>query len=168
MTGEASAPRLVVMGPSGSGKSVIGSALAAALGLPFIDGDDLHPAANVAKMASGHALTDLDREPWLDAVAEALCGPGGGAVVACSALAHRYRDRIRRGCAAARFVELRVPRDELEHRMENRTHFMPPALLDSQLAVWEGLAPDEPGVSVVNEGAVTAVVDRIVAALGGN
>ncbi|WP_292874198.1 gluconokinase [Microbacterium sp.] len=153
--------RLIVMGPSGAGKSVIGAALAARLGVPFVDGDDLHPPANVAKMTAGHPLTDDDRMPWLDAVAAQACAPAGGAVLACSALARRYRDRILRGCASARFVELRVPRGELEHRMTTREHFMPPALLDSQLALWEELEPDEPGVSVVNEGSVEAVVDRI-------
>lgn len=158
-------PRLVVMGPSGAGKSVVGAALAAELGVVFIDGDDLHPARNVAKMASGHPLTDDDRMPWLDVVAQRLAEPVGGAVVACSALARRYRDRILQGCRDARFVELRVPRDELEHRMQTRAHFMPPALLDSQLATWEALAPDEPGVRVVNEGDVGVVVARILAEL---
>lgn len=159
-------PRLVVMGPSGAGKSAVGEALAAALRVPFVDADDLHPAANVAKMSSGTPLTDEDRMPWLDAVARRLAAADGGGVVACSALARRYRDRILRACPDARFVELQVPRGELERRMRRREHFMPPALLDSQLATWEGLADDEPGASIENAGDVDAVAGAIVRALG--
>jgi gluconokinase len=157
--------RLVVIGPSGSGKSRIGAALAAGLGLAFVDADDLHPPANVAKMAAGHPLTDADRAPWLDAVAAALCAPPDGAVVACSALARRYRDRIREGCRDARFVELDVPRGELERRMTHREHFMPATLLGSQLSAWEPLEADESGVAVVNTGepadVVRAIEDRL-------
>ena len=154
------------MGPSGSGKSVIGSMLAGRLGLAFVDADDLHPAENVAKMSAGTPLTDTDRAPWLDIVAARLAGADDGLVVACSALARRYRDRIAAGAPAVRFVELRVTREELARRMAAREHFMPPALLDSQLATWEPLESDEPGAGIENTGTIDDVVARAHAALG--
>jgi len=157
--------RVVVMGPSGAGKTAVGAALAVDLAVVFVDADDLHPAANVAKMASGHPLDDADRWPWLDVVGETLADLPGGGVIACSALARRYRDRIRAAAPDAVFVELSVDRDELARRMTTREHFMPTVLLDSQLAAWEPLAPDEPGVSVVNTGSVIEVAARARAAL---
>lgn len=156
--------RIVVMGPSGSGKTVIGKALAERLEVPFADADDLHPPANVAKMASGHPLDDSDRGPWLDAVGAAL-GAASALVVACSALARRYRDRIRAHAPDAVFVELAVSRAELAQRMRERAHFMPPQLLDSQFAAWEPLAADERGVRVSNEEEPGTVVTRITQAL---
>ena len=125
--------RIVVMGPSGSGKSLVGASLAAALRADFVDGDDLHSRANVAKMASGRPLDDADREPWLDAVAATLRRPA--VVVACSALRRAYRDRIRTKTAGVVFVELVVPQADLRKRMSRRDHFMPSSLLDSQLAL---------------------------------
>jgi gluconokinase len=157
--------RIVVMGPSGSGKSVVGAVLAERLGVVFIDADDLHPAANVEKMAAGVPLDDADRAPWLDAVAAALRSPDGGAVIACSALARRYRDRIRAGAPEAVFVELRVSSEELERRMKSREHFMPTALLVSQLQTLEHLDDDEPGVVVDNDRSPADVVTATVAAL---
>jgi len=146
------------MGPSGSGKSVVGAALAIRLGLPFIDADDLHPRENVAKMAAGTPLDDGDRMPWLDVVG-AVLRDAGGAVVACSALARRYRDRIRAAASDAVFVELRVPAGELTRRMTTREHFMPAGLLVSQLQTLEHLAADEAGVVVANDRALTEVVE---------
>jgi gluconokinase len=165
--GPASAMRIVVMGPSGSGKSVVGLALAQRLGLPFVDADDLHPTANVAKMAAGVALDDGDRMPWLDVVAATLREAPGGVVMACSALARRYRDRIRGRTTAPGvvFVELRVPRDELARRMGAREHFMPSSLLISQLQTLEHLEPDEAGVVVAGDPPLADVVDAAVAAL---
>ncbi|WP_347976047.1 gluconokinase [Microbacterium sp. ProA8] len=165
--GPASAMRIVVMGPSGSGKSVVGLALAQRLGLPFVDADDLHPTENVAKMAAGVALDDGDRMPWLDVVAATLREAPGGVVMACSALARRYRDRIRGRTTAPRvvFVELRVPRDELARRMGAREHFMPSSLLISQLQTLEHLEPDEAGVVVAGDPPLADVVDAAVAAL---
>lgn len=160
-----SAPRIVVMGPSGSGKSVVGAVLAARLGVPFLDADDLHPAANVAKMAAGDPLDDDDRMPWLDVVAAALGQPAEGAVVACSALARRYRDRLRAGAPDAVFVELRVDAAELRRRMDAREHFMPSSLLASQLDTLEHLDPAERGVVIVNEGAPADVADAAAEAL---
>ncbi|MFC5791102.1 gluconokinase [Agromyces tardus] len=138
--------RVVVMGVSGAGKSTVGALLAARLGLPFVDGDDLHPAANIAKMAAGIPLDDDDRWGWLDAVAEVLARPGG-AVVAASVLKRRYRDRVRAGAPGTRFVELRGTLTLLRSRLEQRAdHFMPPQLLASQFAAWEPLADDEDGL----------------------
>lgn len=164
-----SAPhRVVVMGPSGSGKTAVGAALAVDLAVEFIDADDLHPAANVAKMSAGIPLDDDDRWPWLDIVARTLRDLPGGGVVACSALARRYRDRIRATEPGVVFVELTVDRDELDRRMRTREHFMPPALLDSQMAALEHLAPDEPGFAELNAGRVLEVAARIRTRLDGD
>ncbi len=156
--------RIVVMGPSGSGKSLVGAALAAQVRARFVDGDDLHPAANVAKMAAGAPLTDADREPWLDIVGIVLAREPH-LVVACSALRRVYRDRIRAAAPDAVFVELVVPVAELAQRMSRRDHFMPPALLDSQLAVLEPLAADEPGVRIANDADLVSVVERAASLL---
>lgn len=130
------------MGVAGSGKSTVGALLAARLGLPFVDGDALHPPANVAKMAAGIPLDDDDRAPWLDAVGDRLAS--GGVVVACSALRRAYRDRLREAAPAARFVLLHGTRELLAARLGARTdHFMPAALLDSQLATLELPTPGE-------------------------
>ena len=140
-------PGIVVMGVSGSGKSRVGAALAEALGFAFVDGDDLHPPASIAKMAGGTPLTDADRAGWLDAVA-ARVRPG--VVVACSALKRAYRDRIRDGAAGrVVFVHLSGSRALLEARLARRRgHFMPPGLLESQLATLEPPGDDEDAITV--------------------
>lgn len=157
--------RIVVMGPSGSGKSLVGASVAAALRAEFVDGDDLHPRANVAKMAAGRPLDDEDRMPWLDAVASTLRRPQ--IVVACSALRRSYRDRIRAQVGGVVFVELVVPEARLRTRMSKRDHFMPGTLLDSQLATLEPLASDEAGVRVANDADLGSVVARITELLSG-
>jgi gluconokinase len=154
------------MGPSGSGKSEVGLRLAGLLGTPFVDADDLHPVANVERMAAGIPLVDEDRMPWLNLVGETL-RDAPALVVACSALARRYRAAILDVAPDVLFVELTVPAGELARRMAARTHFMPPALLASQLAAWEPLGADEPGVSVENSGALDDVVAGIADALEG-
>lgn len=171
MTGTDAPPRIVVMGPSGAGKSLVGAALAERLAqslprLDFIDGDDLHPPANVDKMRAGIPLQDADREPWLGLIGAALADADGGRVVACSALRRAYRDAIREACPDAVFVELVVARDELGERVSRRAgHFMPAALLDSQLGALEPLDRDERGVRVENSGPVDEVVSAAVTAL---
>jgi gluconokinase len=134
------------MGPSGCGKTTIARALAQSLNLQFVEGDDLHPPANVEKMRAGRPLDDGDRAPWLDAVARAMQGVPG-VVVACSALKRRYRDQLRASAGPLHFILPQVPRVELAQRLSARTgHYMPPALLESQLADFQMLSEDEPGV----------------------
>lgn len=138
---------VVVMGVAGSGKTSIGSALARALGWGFAEGDTFHSAANVAKMAAGTPLTDDDRRPRLDAIAARIrqqVTAGRSAVVACSALKRRYRDRLREAWPSLRVVYLQGDRAVLESRLGARTsHFFPKRLLESQLADLEPPAPDE-------------------------
>lgn len=153
------------MGVSGSGKSTIGAALAERLGIPFVDGDALHPMTNVERMAAGLPLTDEDRWPWLAAVGARLAE--GDVVVACSALKRSYRDAILVEAPAARFIHLTGSHELLDERMQQRLdHFMPASLLESQLATLEPLGTDEPGVAVENVGPVDAVVATIIDALG--
>ncbi len=154
--------RIVVMGPSGSGKTAVGQLLAQRLGIGFVDGDDLHPPSNVAKMTAGKPLDDADRMPWLDAVGAAIADRPDGVVVACSALRRRYRERLLTAAPDAVFVQLDVDRQTLEHRMRGRSHFMPPSLLDSQLSALEPLQADEPGVVVPASGSVDEVVSRVI------
>lgn len=155
--------RIVVMGPSGSGKSTVGTFLADLLGARFVDGDDLHPAANVRKMAAGIALNDADRLPWLRVVGETLQG-AENIVVACSALKRSYRDLIRAEAPEAFFAELAISRMVLEERLRTRTdHFMPTALLDSQLETLESLEADEAGIRV-DETADVRTASAIIAA----
>ena len=131
---------VVVMGVSGSGKTVVGQALAADLGWPFFDADDFHPETNVAKMAAGTPLTDADRWPWLDRLAAdraAIDGRGQHAVLACSALRQAYRDRISRA-VPVRFVHLAGDHDTIAARLATRSHrYMPSTLLASQFATLE-------------------------------
>jgi gluconokinase len=154
--------RVVVMGVSGVGKTEVGRRLADRLGLPFADADDLHPAANVAKMVAGIPLDDADRWPWLDAVGAALAR--GPLVMACSSLRRIYRDRIRAAAPGAVFVEIAVDPAIIRARMDARVgHYMPSSLLDSQLAALEDLAADEPGCIVDGSAALDAVVDAAAA-----
>jgi gluconokinase len=129
---------VVVMGVSGCGKTSVGDGLARRIGADFIEGDSLHPTANVEKMRAGSPLDDADRWPWLDALGRAL-GADGNVVVSCSALKRSYRDRLR--ALAGRpvvFIYLHGDRDVLAARMAARSHdYMPLSLLDSQLATLE-------------------------------
>jgi gluconokinase len=141
---------IVVMGVSGCGKSTVGRLLAEALQVEYAEGDDLHPATNIAKMAAGVPLTDDDRWPWLDIIAGRLAERRErGGVVSCSALKHSYRDRLRVAAPGVFFVHLHASRAELAHRMASRPgHFMPTSLLDSQLAALEPLSADELGIAL--------------------
>ena len=138
--------RIIVMGVSGCGKSTLATALAQALGVPMVDGDDLHLPQSVAKMKAGIALDDSDRWPWLDRIG-AILAEGTGHVIACSALRRAYRDRIRAACPPVVFVFLDGARSTILERMRQRQgHYMPPALLDSQLSTLERPGADEPDV----------------------
>lgn len=173
---------IVVMGVSASGKSVVGIEVARRMHLPFVDADDLHPPENIVKMSQGIALTDADRMPWLDLVGErlALRSAGGdvpdgevpetaaaeasGVVVACSALKRSYRDRLRARAPQTVFIHLTGDPELLSARALARTgHFMPPALLASQLATLEPLGDDETGVVIDVGDDVATVASRAVA-----
>ncbi|NBE06742.1 gluconokinase [Paragemmobacter ruber] len=159
--------RVVIMGVSGCGKSSVGEGLAARLGIPYRDGDDLHPAANVAKMRAGIPLTDADRWPWLDAVA-AVLAQEAPVIVGCSALRRVYRDRIRAGAGGAvRFIHLSGSRDVIAARMAARKgHYMPVALLDSQFATLEPPGPEE-AVTIDIEQSLPRLIDSLLPALQG-
>ena len=143
----------VVMGVSGSGKSTIGAALADALGVPFVEGDEYHPVENVERMSRGIPLTDENRAVWLRALAMRIreaADAGTGLVLSCSALKRSYRDYLRGeadeggGGRQVQFIFLRGPRPLLAERLAGRRdHFMPTSLLDSQLATLEEPLPDE-------------------------
>ena len=157
----------VIMGVSGSGKTTIGTALARALDVPFVEGDQLHPRANVERMARGIPLTDEDRQPWLIAIAQRLREAdqtGSGLVIACSALKRSYRDLLRsRGSAKIRFVYLRGDQSLVADRLKGRHgHFMPASLLESQFAALEEPDPRE-HVLVCDIGeSPAAIVDSLV------
>ena len=153
-------PQIVVMGVSGSGKSTVGARLAQTLGLPFLDADDLHPITNVDKMSAGIPLTDDDRWPWLATVGQAMAAASAtGIVVACSALKRSYRDAIRAAAPHTLVVHLDGSRDVLVARLAGReNHFMPPALLDSQLEALEPLGEGERGIVISIDGTVDAIV----------
>lgn len=160
--------KMIVMGVSGCGKTTVGEALAARLVAGFKDGDDLHPAANIARMSRGEPLTDEDRWPWLTRVGEGLHGDGIR-IVGCSALKRRYRDHIRRVAGGpVTFIHLAGARDVIAGRMQARVgHFMPSTLLDSQFATLEAPGPDEGAVTVDIDQSLGAVIDAIVAKLRG-
>ncbi|HET7086597.1 MAG TPA: gluconokinase [Rhizomicrobium sp.] len=144
-------PLIVVMGVAGSGKTTIASGLAERLGVPFVEGDSLHPIANVKKMAAGIPLTDADRWPWLEAIGERMeveRSTGHGVVVSCSALKRVYRDSLRKKVHdRVLFILLDGSRELIGERMKKRKgHFMPAALLDSQFATLEKPMPDEHAV----------------------
>lgn len=137
------------MGVAGAGKTVIGAALAARLGAQFVDADTLHSKRNVDLMSHGQPLTDAERDPWLHRVGTVLAEARAPIVVACSALARRYRDVIRSVAPDTRFVHLQVTPSVLAERLsQRRGHFMPATMLDSQLAVLEPLDGDEQGITI--------------------
>jgi gluconokinase len=164
---------VIVMGVSGSGKSTLAAALARELDFSFLEGDSFHSEENKRKMSAGIALEDADRWPWLDALSAAIVAtrvtarPGKGVVATCSALKRTYRDRIR---SAVRppllFVYLSVGRETLERRMQNRHgHFMPAALLDSQLSTLEVPASDEADASTIAAGDIDATLRNVLRAI---
>ncbi|GGN18507.1 gluconokinase [Streptomyces fuscichromogenes] len=158
---------VVVMGVAGTGKTTIGPLLAARLGVPYAEGDDFHPPANIAKMSAGHPLDDADRWPWLDAIGSWAHGREGlGGVVSGSALKRSYRDRLRAAAPGVVFLHLTGDRHLIEDRMSRRQgHFMPTALLDSQFATLQPLGADEAGVAVDVSGTPAEITARAVRAL---
>ncbi|MGV9286952.1 gluconokinase [Streptomyces sp. NPDC003719] len=158
---------VVVMGVAGTGKTTIGPLLAARLGVPYAEGDDFHPPANIAKMTAGTPLTDEDRWPWLDAIGGWAHGRAGlGGVVSSSALKRSYRDRLRDAAPGVVFVHLTGSRELIGDRMSHRAgHFMPTALLDSQFATLQPLEPDEAGVAVDVAGSPEEITERAADAL---
>ncbi|AYG83846.1 Gluconokinase [Streptomyces hundungensis] len=158
---------IVVMGVAGTGKTTIGPLVAERLGVPYAEGDDFHPAANVAKMSAGIPLDDADRWPWLDAIGAWAHGRAGlGGVVSSSALKRSYRDRLRAAAPGVVFLHLTGERGLIERRMaERKGHFMPAALLDSQFATLQPLGPDEAGVAVDVSGTPEDIAQRAAAAL---
>lgn len=129
---------VVVMGVSGCGKSAVGERIAAALGLPLVEGDEFHPASNIAKMRRGLPLDDADRAGWLDLLASELARRPAGAVLTCSALKRSYRDRLRAAVPGLRFVHLQLSQDEALRRVQSRGgHFYPPSLVASQFEALE-------------------------------
>jgi gluconokinase len=141
------ASRVCVMGVSGAGKTVVGTLLADALAVPFLEGDALHPPENVRRMAQGIPLTDDDRRGWLRAITERIAAArrtSSGLVVACSALKRAYRDVLRGADRELRFVHLTGDAGVIRQRMGQRVgHYMPATLLDSQLATLEVPGVDE-------------------------
>jgi carbohydrate kinase (thermoresistant glucokinase family) len=158
---------VVVAGVAASGKSTVGRMIADRLGWPFTDADSLHPVANVAKMHAGQPLTDVDRRPWMAAVAERIDGyleAGQPAVLACSLLKRSYRDQLTADRPTVRIVFLDVSRAELTRRLSARHgHFFPATLLDSQLADLEPPQPAERRLVVTEVGQSPAVIaDEVI------
>ena len=158
---------IVLMGVSGSGKSTVMKRMVERLGWPSAEGDEFHSVANVAKMASGHALTDEDRWPWLRTLAAWIGereAAGENAVVTCSALRRVYRDALREDHRSVRFVHLVVDPRVIERRMTGRRgHYMPASLLASQLETLEPLQPDEHGLVVPGELSPDQIADDVEA-----
>jgi len=161
---------LVVMGVSGAGKTTVATALADRLGWPMAEADEFHPAANIAKMSAGVPLTDADRVPWLLLLRDWIAKQdkeGKNTIVTCSALKRSYRDLLSEAPGRVRFVHLNGSREVIASRLKTRSgHFMPPGLLDSQLASLEPLDPDEDGITVDIAAAAAQVIDTIADELG--
>jgi gluconokinase len=157
----------VVMGVSGSGKTVIGAGFARALGVDFVEGDEYHSAENVKRMKSGIALTDDDRAEWLRSLAARLREAkeaGTGLVMTCSALKRSYRNILRAESDALRFVFLKGERVLIAERLAaRRGHFMPPSLLESQLTTLEAPSPEEDAWVYDIRRAPQEIVDALVA-----
>lgn len=159
---------IVVTGVAGVGKTTVGRRLASRLGYDFVDADDFHPLENVEKMRQGRPLTDRDRDPWLDTLATQIDGwleARADTVLACSALKRAYRDRLGAGRPDVRIVHLTAPAPLVRERMRRRAHFMPPALLSSQIEALEPPGEAEDAVAVSAQGSPGEVVDRILSAL---
>ena len=166
----ASARQVVVMGVTATGKSAVGTRLADRLDMAYIEGDEFHPEANIAKMSAGEPLTDDDRRPWLETLARMLADnreAGIATVLGCSALRRSYRDILRGSMPsdAVGFVHLTASFDVLRERMKHREHFMPASLLQSQFDTLEPLDDDERGVLLDVDAPVEDVVAAAAAAV---
>lgn len=159
--------QLVLIGVAGSGKTAVGSRLAADLQIAFVDADDFHPPANRAHMAAGRPLDDAMRAPWLAAIhahLRSLAATGREFVLACSALKRRHRDTLGDGLPHLRWIHLAVPEADLAARLATRhDHFFPAALLHSQLEAFE---PLEGGLTLDGSATLELVVQRVRTAVG--
>lgn len=162
--------KYVLMGVSGSGKSSVGAALSAETGALYIDGDDLHPQANIEKMSAGIPLTDEDRWPWLSAVGERLGEHEGVLFIGCSALKRSYRALIcKKAAAPVMFIHLAGAREVIAERMQHRPgHFMPTSLLDNQFATLELPDSDELSIETDIGKPLEDVVKDILTKIGRN
>lgn len=158
-------PRLIIIcGVSACGKSTIGSALAATLSCPFLEGDDYHPAANIAKMTSGTPLTDADRISWIEAISDDVNKSAEGSLVlSCSALTDFVQNKLKSDITRdIIWVKLNLTRAEAQRRLEARDHFMPPALMDSQFEAWN---PPQGGLDIDATKEKAAIISQITAYL---
>lgn len=156
----------VFMGVSGSGKTSVAERAAERLELPFAEADDFHPRSNIQKMESGVPLTDEDRWPWLRELAEWIGAHevlGESTVMACSALKRHYRDMLRAGARGVHFVHMYGPAEVIWERVDAREgHFMPPALLRSQLEILQRLEPDEAGREFDLRGDLDTLTEQVL------
>ncbi|MEM6393827.1 MAG: gluconokinase, GntK/IdnK-type [Planctomycetota bacterium] len=167
-----SIPHIILMGVAGSGKTTLGVALAQRLDRHFVDADDHHPPANRLKMAAGRALSDADRQPWLDTLANLLAS-SPPLILACSALRHAYRQHLSAHCTnPPRFIWLDVPEPILQQRLEQREansqHFMPASQLRNQLDTLEAPHANEHILRIPADQPVDAIVNEVCSALTGS
>ena len=160
---------IMVMGPSGAGKTTLARALAQRIGAAFIEGDDHHPPENRARMRAGQPLTEAMRRPWLDALSRAVRASRAvrPTVFTCSALRRSHRDALRDRIGPMQLILPQAPADLIRARMQARTHFAPPALLDSQLAIFQPPTPDEGAIRLDMRLPLDVVLEQAVAALAG-
>lgn len=154
----------VLMGVSGSGKSAVANAVAYQLKAAFLDGDFLHPRANIQKMSEGHPLNDDDRKPWLEAIndaAFAMQRTNDVSLIVCSALKKQYREILRKGNENLSFVYLKGDFDTIESRLRARKgHFFKPQMLVTQFETLQEPGLDEGNVLIVD---INQTLDEVVA-----
>jgi gluconokinase len=151
--------KLIVMGPAGVGKSTVGKAVAAKLGIPYVDGDALHPSANIEKMSKGTPLSDDDRDPWLANIVAEL--EKGSVVIGASLLKRSYRHKVHEAVKDVRFAQLAAPLNVLAQRIDDREHFFRQDLLPSQMAILDPLDRFEPGYVYDGTKPVASLVSQI-------